>query len=207
MEEIIAFVKNELKTDFSGHDYLHALRVVNNAKKILKQTEGDELIIITACYLHDTVDEKLFRDVFSQIKKIKALLTSVNYTSKQISEIIEIITTMSFHLGIKPKSINASIAQDADRLDALGAMGIIRTIQYGQSRKRPFYEDINLKKENGKYAFNEISATPLSHFYEKLLKLPSLMNTLVARELAIKRVNTINLFLEAFYQEISDDEV
>lgn len=204
MEKIIEFVKHELAFDNTGHDLLHARRVVNNAKKILKEVKGNELVVITACYLHDVVDEKLFQNTDVQINKIRKLLKDNNYSTLDIDEIINIITTISFHLGIIPQSINAKIVQDADRLDALGSIGIIRAIQYGQSKNRPFYEDINLIKKDNHYEFNEISNSTLSHFYQKLLKLENMMNTDIAKTIAKERTKTMKLFLDAFYQEINE---
>lgn len=207
LKKIESFVKKELSKDFSGHDFEHCVRVANNARQILKYENGDETIVITACLLHDVVDEKLFSDLDKQISKIKKLLKSENYSIFQIDEIIHIITSISFHLGIKQTSINAMIVQDADRLDALGALGIIRSIQYGQSKKRPFYDKTNLKLVNNHYQFNEVSNSTLSHFYEKLLKLKDLMNTEIAKRIAEERTKTLKDFLNAFYSELSYNEV
>lgn len=204
MEKIIVFVKEQLKNDCTGHDFLHAQRVVNNAKKILKEEKGNERIIFTACYLHDTVDEKLFSNPNKQIDKIRKLLIEEKYTIEEIDEIIMIITNISFHLGIKLTNKNAQIVQDADRLDAIGSLGIIRTIQYGNYKMRAFYEDQNLKKINNHYEFNEITSSTLSHFYEKLLKIQYIMNTEVAKKIAIKRTKTIEVFLKSFYEELED---
>lgn len=204
MEKIIEFVQCELAHDNTGHDLSHAIRVVNNAKKILKEVKGNELVVLTSCYLHDVVDEKLFQNTDNQVNKIRKLLTENDYSSSDIDEIIHIITTISFHLGIIPQSINAQIVQDADRLDALGSIGIIRAIQYGQSKKRPFYESVNLIKKNNHYEFNEVSNSTLSHFYQKLLKLENMMNTDIAKMMAKERTNTMKLFLDEFYQEIAE---
>ena len=94
--KIIEFVRQELGNDNTGHDLNHAFRVVNNAKKILEKVEGNNKIIITACYLHDTVDHKLFADSAIQIKKIKKLLED-EYIPSEIDEVIDIITSISFN--------------------------------------------------------------------------------------------------------------
>lgn len=201
--KIIEFVRQELGNDNTGHDLNHAFRVVNNAKKILEKVEGNNKIIITACYLHDTVDHKLFADSAIQIKKIKELLED-EYIPSEIDEVIDIITSISFnnndykHLTNK----NAMIVRDADRLDALGSMGIIRTIQYGTSHNRPFYDELNIKRINGKCEFNKPTNSTLSHFYDKLLKLEDLMHTDIGKSMARERVKIIKMFLEHFYDEL-----
>lgn len=203
-QSIIEFVKNELKTDNSGHDYEHIERVVNNAKKLMKNEGGNAKIILTSCYLHDCVDSKLFDNVDRQILKIKDLLKH-EYQKEEIDEIIEIITSISFNNNNykELKTLNAMIVRDADRLDAIGSIGIIRTIMYGNSKHRQFYEAANLKKVEGKYTFNQSTETTLSHFYDKLLKLDVLMHTKTAYSIACQRMEIMKQFLEHFYDEIS----
>lgn len=204
MENIIKFVQNEMKNDKTGHDFNHALRVVNNAKKIMQQEGGNEKIIITACFIHDTIDEKLFVNVEDQINKVTSLLKKEQYSSDEIEEILFIITNMSFHKQVKNDNLNFQIVQDADKLDALGSIGIIRTIQYGTTKSRLFYEKENLKNTNGKISFNKSTETTISHFYDKLLKLPTLMNTKTGRLMALKRIKIMNDFLDNFYQEMEN---
>lgn len=203
-KEIIEFVKEELKNDNSGHDFSHIERVVNNAKKIMKIEGGNEKIILTSCYLHDTVDKKLFDDIDNQILKIKQLLKK-SFQEEEINEIVDIITSISFNNNNFKEitSLNAMIVRDADRLDAIGSVGIIRTITYGTSKSRKFYEDDNLKMINDKYTFNKSTTTTLSHFYDKLLKLKDLMHTSTGKRLSEERMDIINLFLQHFYDEIS----
>lgn len=202
-DKIINFVKQELGNDNTAHDLIHTLRVVKNAKRILEKEDGNAKIIITACYLHDTIDHKLFNDPTIQIKKIEKLLED-DYTTQEIDEIIDIITSISFNNNNYKEltNRNAMIVRDADRLDAIGSIGIIRTIQYGTSKNRPFYEDINIKKVNGKYTFNESTNSTLSHFYDKLLKLENLMHTPYAKTMARERTKIIEMFLEHFYDEL-----
>ena len=203
-QAIIDFVKEELKDNADGHGYQHAERVVKNAQAILAEEGGDAKIVETACWLHDTVDHKLFADLGKQKDKVRKLLEENGYDEKEIAEIIEIVSTISFDGG-RYKELtdhNAMIVRDADRLDAMGAIGIIRTIEYGTSRRRPFYEAKNLKKAEGKIAFGENSETSLSHFYEKLLLLKNLMCTSTGRRLAQKRHAFMLAFLQEFYEEI-----
>lgn len=192
-DKIKEFVLQELGEDFSGHDYYHAIRVYNNAKKILSIIKDDNIndkIILTSTLLHDCVDHKLFGDdkINEQTTKIKKLLAE-DYSSFEINEIIEIIQSISYSKNIKLTNINAQIVSDADRLDAIGAVGIIRTIEYGASKKRKFDD----KTDN----------CTINHFYEKLLKLKDLMYTAEARELAIKRHQFLEIFLKEYYDEIN----
>lgn len=202
MDKIIEFVQKELYNDNTGHDFNHIKRVVSNAYKILKEEGGNELIIITACYLHDVIDEKLFKNIDEQIKKINKLLKELNYTENDITEILDIISSISYSKHKKLTSLNAMIVQDADRLDSIGAIGIIRTIEYGNSLNRKFYEEENLLYENDTYSFNKSTKTTLSHFYDKLLKLYELMNTTTGKELARKRSKFLEQFLKEFYEEL-----
>lgn len=204
MEKIKEFVKKELSKDNSGHGYQHALRVYGNAKKILEKEGGDELVVLTAALIHDTVDKKLFDDQQQRLQVVKEFLAEQKYNEKQIEEIIYIISNISWNGGknVELDSLNAMIVRDADRLDAIGAIGIIRTTEYGVSRQRSFYEDKNLKVVDGKYDFNEITTSTLSHFYEKLLLLKDLMHTKTARELAEKRHEFMKCFLQEFYDEL-----
>lgn len=201
---ILQFVSDELSQDHSGHNHQHAERVVSNAKKIIRIEGGDEKIILTAAWIHDCIDKKLFTDILGQIHKIQRLLCDLNYTDKEVEEVLYIIQNISFNGGEnRPlNSLNAQIVRDADRLDAIGAIGIIRTIEYGASKGRLFYEAKNIKKEEGMCGWNEPSDTSLSHFYEKLLKLESLMHTATAKSMAHQRTQFLASFLQQFYEEL-----
>ena len=168
MDKIINFVRKELANDSSGHDFFHAQRVVNNALKILKHENANEKIVVCACYLHDCVDKKLFENVNEQIEKVKFLLKD-NFNKEEIDNIIDIITSISYNNGNfkELSSKEAIIVRDADRLDAIGSIGIIRTIEFGNSKNRKFYSEENIKEEGKNLVFGESSNTTLSHFYDK----------------------------------------
>ncbi len=204
MNKIIEFVKKELANDFSGHNFQHIERVVSNARYLIKHEGGNEKIIITSCYLHDIIDAKLFDDIEKQKNKIRYLLADNKYRISEIDEIIEIIDNISFSKGCVDEcnNLNLEIARDADRLDAIGAIGIIRTIEYGNSKKRLFYEKENLLRTDEGVSFKDSTNTSLSHFYDKLLKLKDYMHTYTARKLAEERHNFLLLFLDEFYSEI-----
>ncbi len=204
MNNIIEFVKKELAFDNSGHNFQHIERVVKNALYLIKHEGGNERIIVTACYLHDIIDHKLFDNIDTQKDKIVKLLIDNHYLPTEIEEIIEIIESVSFSKGNinECNNLNLEIVRDADRLDALGAIGIIRTIEYGNSKNRLFYEEENLNRNENNIIFKDSTNTSLSHFYDKLLKLKDLMHTFTAKKLAKKRHQFLLLFLEEFYSEI-----
>lgn len=204
MNKIIDFVKEELSCDNSGHNFQHIERVVKNASYLIKYEGGNEKIIITACYLHDVIDHKLFDNLDIQKDKIIKILIDNNYLPCEIEEIIDIIENVSFSKGNinECDNLNLKIVRDADRLDALGAIGIVRTIEYGNSKNRLFYEEENLNRSNNLVKFNNSTNTSLSHFYDKLLKLKDLMHTSTAKTMAAKRHEFLLIFLEEFYREV-----
>ena len=204
ISELSRFVEQELGADHSGHGVQHAQRVVNNARKILEKEKGNEKIVITAAYLHDCIDHKLFSDKDLQLKKIATLLQNLDYSKEEIAEFSDIIQTIPFSCEKSRtlSSLNAQIVCDADRLDAIGAIGIIRTIEYGASRGRNFYDGEDLEKVQ-RGAFSQIDkASTLAHFYDKLLLLKGLMYTQTAKELAEKRTLFMKDFLTEFYEEL-----
>ena len=204
MEEIIKFVERELSMDNSGHGLQHAMRVYNNALKINKVEKGDHKIIATAALIHDTIDRKLFDDMEGRIQCVRQFLESQNYTTDEIEEIIYIISNISWNNGknVELNSLNAVIVRDADRLDALGVMGIVRSIEYGNSKHDNFYDAENIIMKDGKYTFNKITTSVLSHFYEKLLLLKDNLHTKTAKKMAEKRHDFLLKFLDEFYDEI-----
>ena len=205
MNKIIAFVKDELSFDHSGHNFSHIERVVKNAEMLIKHEGGNSKIIITACYLHDIIDSKLFDDIEKQKEKIVNVLINSSYYPAEIEEILEIIESVSFSKGNinDVDNLNLEIVRDADRLDALGAIGIIRTIEYGASKKREFYTEENLSRSLDEVKFNKSTETTLSHFYDKLLKLKDYMHTYTAKKIANERTKFIEEFLSEFYKEIN----
>jgi uncharacterized protein len=205
MNKIIAFVKDELSFDHSGHNFSHIERVVKNAEMLIKHEGGNRKIIITACYLHDIIDSKLFDDIEKQKEKIVNVLVNSSYFPAEIEEILEIIESVSFSKGNinDVDNLNLEIVRDADRLDALGAIGIIRTIEYGASKKREFYTEENLSRSLDEVKFNKSTETTLSHFYDKLLKLKDYMHTYTAKKIANERTKFVEEFLSEFYKEIN----
>lgn len=201
--EIKEFVKREMAFDNSGHGYMHAMRVFSNAKQIANAEGGNEKIILTSALLHDLIDDKLFKNKEKQISKITHFLKSQNYSSEEIDSIKNVISNISWRNREKNKlDKNSQIVSDADRLDAMGAMGIVRTIEYGNSKGREFYNQANLNKVKNKYTFGKANNSTLSHFYEKLIKLKDSLYTKKAKTMAKSRHKFLLMFLKEFYNEL-----
>jgi uncharacterized protein len=205
MDELESYVKETLSADHSGHGYAHALRVRSLAEAIQEKEGGNRRIISASALVHDTIDSKLFANPEAETTKLQAELKKLAYTDEEISAIITIITHMSWHLHDQSeKSLEAKIVEDADRLEALGAIGLVRTIEYGASKNRSFYEESNLKKEKGQTVFAQSTETTLSHFYDKLLKLEGTFQTPTGEKMAKKRADFLRDFLKEFYRELDE---
>ncbi len=195
-EMISKFVFKELNSDNSGHDYNHAMRVYKNALSIIhtlpQLSEESKNIILTCSLLHDCVDYKLYKNVGKQNKKITKLLKSLKYSNSDIKVILEIINNLSYSKGISKERIEEQVVSDADRLDAIGAIGIIRAIEFGTKHNRKFYNPENDKDKN----------VTIMHFYEKLLNLKDVMYTDYAKSVAVARHEYMEQFLYEFYKEI-----
>ncbi|WP_079509474.1 HD domain-containing protein [Mesobacillus jeotgali] len=209
MKEIIeiteGFVKKELGRDSSGHDWHHIDRVRKNAQLIWgKEMQGDWFIIEMAALLHDIPDDKLNESEAAGWAKLDSFLLSIDIESEVASRIKSCIETVSFKGGrvIELDSIEAMIVQDADRLDALGAIGIARTFAFGGKKGHPIYEpELGVRGEITLEEYRNGNSSSVNHFYEKLLKLKDKMNTEHAKQLAEERHQFMESFLEQFYSE------
>ncbi|MDE5669986.1 MAG: HD domain-containing protein [Eubacterium sp.] len=192
----INFVKDFFKNDASGHDCYHTIRVYMLAKKIAERENADTELTSIIALLHDVDDCKLVGEDSKSYKNAKNFLVKNQIDEDKIQLICNEISKISFKGTGKntPDTLEGKIAQDADRLDALGAIGIARTFAYGGSRNRAMY----LPQENENY-----QSSSIAHFYDKLLKLPDLMNTAEARYIAIQRTQYLKEFLNEFYDEIN----
>ena len=196
------FVKIELGNDNTGHDFAHCIRVKKLARAISKEEGGNVKIIDAAALLHDCIDEKLFIDIQGQLSKIRKILIENNFSQIEIDEIVSIISSLSWHKHKELTTINGKIVQDADRLEAIGSIGIIRAIQYGTNKNRPFYNQENISKIDETNTINKLDETTISHFYEKLFHIKDTLNTKTAKKMAIKRDKMLHLFIDEFYDEI-----
>ena len=202
----ILFVKNQLTHAEGGHDWFHIERVYKNALLIAEEEECDLTVVKLAALLHDIADSKFHGgDETVGPKTARTFLESQNVSEDIILHVIAIIENISFKGGNFEKKFNSKeleIVQDADRLDALGAIGIARTFNYGGFKNRPLYNpniqpNLNMNKEEYK---NSESPT-LNHFYEKLLLLKDKMNTETGKKIAQKRHDFMVTFLSQFYAE------
>jgi uncharacterized protein len=205
IEQTELFVRNELGEDATGHDWFHVDRVRRNALHICKkEKQGEAFIIEMAALLHDIPDEKLNESIEKGQKKLDTFLQTIPLTDIEKKHIKQIIGTISFKGGQTTalSTIEAEIVQDADRLDAIGAIGIARAFAYGGKKGQPIYDpSINVRGEMSLEEYRKGKSTSIHHFYEKLLKLKDLLNTSTAREMAQCRQQMMETFLEQFYQE------
>ena len=205
IEQTVAYVRNELGEDATGHDWFHVDRVRRAALHISHQEQaGDPFIIEMAALLHDIPDEKLNDSVESGKNKLNYFLKSIALPEEAQNAIVEIIDSISYKGGsiTELKTIEAKIVQDADRLDAIGAIGIARTFAYGGKKGQPIYDpSISVRDEMSLEEYRKGKSTSVHHFYEKLLKLKDLLNTNTAKEMAQSRHHTMVDFLEQFYLE------
>ncbi len=197
------YVMTRHENDYSGHDWWHIQRVRYLALKLAKIEGGDIFLIEMASLLHDLDDWKLKR--CEHELKAAAWLKSLKIDKLLMNKILDIISQVSFKgAGVlnEAVSIEAKIVQDADRLDAIGAIGIARTFSYGGNKGRPIYEpDVKPLFHNSFDSYQKNGGPTINHFYEKLLLLKDRLNTVTAIEMAKKRHTFMELFLEQFFDE------
>jgi uncharacterized protein len=186
------FVKKQLYNEGSGHDWWHIDRVRKNALRIGAAENANIYVVELAALLHDLIDDKLSEDVKLQINDVEELLIHMEIDRKVVASVMNIIQIISFRkkTPIHQLSLEAKVVQDADRLDAIGAIGIARTFTYAGFKGNPIYHP-NDKEGND----------AISHFYDKLLKLKDLMNTKTGKLLAEERHQFLQAYLEQFYKE------
>lgn len=207
IENTITFVKSKLKNAEGGHDWFHIERVYKNTLLIAKQENVNITVVTLAALLHDIADSK-FHDGDETVgpKMAREFLFKQNVDSKVIEHVIAIIENMSFkntfEKGEKFNSKELEVVQDADRLDAIGAIGIARCFNYGGFKNRALYNpgiQPNLNMSKKEYKTSE--APTINHFYEKLLLLKDKMNTKTGKQIATNRHKYMEGFLEQFYAE------
>lgn len=208
LETIQNFARNVLEDDTTGHDWRHALRVEKNAREISPSDLGtDEIEIIrAACWLHDTIDAKISDLKRVQIAEVERALQDSEATPSQIKEILYIIQNLSYSKNIDRKqslSLLGQIVQDADRLDALGAIGTARAFYYGGSKSHLMYDDTRPRKHEDITEENyRDQDSVVNHFFEKLLILKNSMNTPKGQDEAIARTKIMEEFLDNLFDEI-----
>ena len=201
------FVKKTLENAEGGHDWFHILRVYNNAMLIAKDEDVDEFVVALGALLHDIADSK-FNDGDETLgpKIAREFMFKHNVDSLVIEHVIKIIENISFKRSLEKTNLFSSpelaVVQDADRLDAIGAIGIARCFNYGGFKNRILYDpeiepNLNMSKEE----YKSSSSPSINHFYEKLLSLKDKMNTKTGKRIAEKRHQFMKDYLNQFYAE------
>lgn len=208
IQKTIAYVKDELKNVEGGHDWFHIERVFKNAILISKEEKVDVFVVSLAALLHDIADAKFYNgDETIGPKKASEFLHSLNVDNGIIAHVVNIITHLSFKNELaneKPpiNSIEFQVVQDADRLDAIGAIGIARCFNYGGFKNRALYNpEIQPNLTMTKEEYKKSDAPTINHFYEKLLLLKDKMNTETGKRIASARHDYMEGFLKQFYNE------
>jgi len=198
------FVKKELAADSSGHDWWHIHRVRGLAVRIAREEQADPFICEMAALLHDVADEKLNPTKEIGMAKVLDWLTANEVDAAAADHIMTIIGTMSYNGGHNPPmtTLEGRVVQDADRLDAIGAIGIARTFAYGGAKGRLMHDPETTPSDYvSPEAYRSANGSSVNHFYEKLLKLKDRMNTSYGSALAGERHRYMEAFLERFYAE------
>ncbi len=206
IDHTTSYVKKFHGKDTSGHDWWHIYRVVKLAKYIAQKEQADLFIVEMAALLHDIDDHKL-NDSLLQNKsgKARSWLDSQLKDDSHIHHICQIIENVSFKGNSNfsvPPSLEGKVVQDADRLDAIGAIGIARAFAYGGHKKRAIYDpEIKPQKFNSFEEYKNCRSPSINHFYEKLLLLKSTMNTATAKQIAKEKHRFLETYLKQFFKE------
>ena len=206
IEKTVNFVQETLKNAEGGHDWWHIQRVWTNAKLLARTEDCDILTVELAALLHDIADSK-FHNGDEEIGPRTAgnYLYSINVDAEVIEHVQQIIRYMSFKVSFDKPAFHSpelAVVQDADRLDAIGAIGIARAFTYGGFKGRELYNpeiapNLNMTKEE----YKNTSAPTINHFYEKLLLLKDKMNTPTGKKLAAQRHAFMEDYLKQFFDE------
>ena len=209
-QKTVNFVKEVLADSEGGHDWWHVYRVWKLSKQIAKTEDVDLYIVELGALLHDIADSK-FHDGDEEIgpRKARKHLSSLDVKEETIAHVENIISNISFKGGKhsqKFKSPELDVIQDADRLDAMGAIGIARTFNYGGYKNREIYNPViepnmNMTKED----YKNSTAPSLNHFHEKLLLLKNRMNSKTGKDMARHRHKFMEEYLDEFYKEWSGE--
>jgi uncharacterized protein len=206
INKTIAFVKEKLNDAEGGHDWFHIERVYKNALLIARDTNCDLLVVQLGALLHDIADSKFHNgDETIGPKTARLFLESENVLENTIQHVIQIIENISFKGGNFEKKFSSAeldIVQDADRLDAIGAIGVARAFNYGGFKNRALYNpEITPLTNMTKEEYKSNNAPTINHFYEKLLLLKDKMNTETGKQIATERHRFMESFLSQFYAE------
>lgn len=204
INDALEFVKAVFKDDYSGHDYFHSLRVYKMAVKIAEQENADLTTVQLAALLHDVDDVKLSPETHANKDRAINFLRKHSVSEAMIQTICKIIDEVSFKGSDSavPETIEGKCVQDADRLDAMGAVGIARAFAYGGNHNRIIYDpEIKPTVNMNASEYQSHISTTINHFYEKLFQLKDLMNTGTAKKLAEQREDYMKIYIAEFLDE------
>lgn len=202
------FARSVHENDQTGHDWFHIERVVKTARKLADAEGADPFICELAALLHDVADEKLNESKEAGLARVSGWLDGSGIDEAVKAEVLEIISSMSFSEGPRNpmRTLEGQVVRDADRLDAIGAIAIARTFVYAGAKGHPIYDPSLPPRESmTKEQYRNGKTTAVNHFYEKLLKLKSLLHTDTARAIAEERHRFMEHYLEQFHREWSGD--
>ncbi|MDZ7836104.1 MAG: HD domain-containing protein [Alkalibacterium sp.] len=197
-------VKEKLLNEGTGHDWYHIERVWKVAVRLAEQEQANRFIVEMAALLHDLIDDKLVSNKEEAVQEVMYWLEGVGVTSSDSERIFEIIETISYKGGNNKKvqTIEAQVVQDADRLDAIGAIGIARCFAYAGSKGNLLFDpELSVRESMTEEEYRTGETSAVHHFYEKLLKLKDLMNTEAARKIAQERHAFMEDYLTQFFNE------
>jgi uncharacterized protein len=199
------YVKGESQDDSSGHDWWHIYRVWKNALALCKGEQADEFVVQLAALLHDLDDWKFNEAEDETPRRAKAWMETCALDAQTIEKVCEIISHISFkgaQVENKMRSLEGFIVQDADRLDAIGAIGIARAFAYGGYKDRPMYDPESPPHMHATFEqYKNSKSATINHFHEKLLRLKDMMNTATAKRIAEQRHKIMLRFLDQFMDE------
>lgn len=208
MEQLVQnatkFIKEVFQNDFSGHDFFHSMRVYRTAMKIAQAEHADLEVVALAALLHDVDDRKLSPMTAEKKENAARFMRSQNVPESEIRQVCQIIDEVSFKGtdSVRPSTPEGKCVQDADRLDALGAIGIARTFAYGGNHNRAIYDpELPPRTAMNQAQYYSSKSTSLNHFYEKLFLLEGMMNTETGKAIARKRTQYMQQFVDEFLNE------
>jgi uncharacterized protein len=205
IQKTAEYIKQEFGDDSSGHDWWHIYRVWKNAITICKQEKADIFVVELAALLHDLDDWKFNETEDETPHRAKAWMQQCGVSPSVVEQVCEIIMHISFKgasVENKMKSLEGFIVQDADRLDAIGAIGIGRAFAYGGYKNRPMYDPETSNQMHASFEeYKNSKSATINHFYEKLLLLKDMMNTSTAKKIAEQRHEVMLNFLDQFMNE------
>lgn len=212
LDAVEHYTIQKLGSDHTGHGLDHIRRVVKMTKRLAHDEAVDEFIAVAAAYLHDTIDEKLVMNVKEAQDELREFLRKIDFTHDQINQVMDIITKMSFADtldGQRPElSLEGQVVQDADWLDAIGSIGIVRAVYFGGQHSERIYDPAMAPRQNmTRDDYLDLNhETIINHFYEKLLKIKSMLNTSAAQKIAQHRQQVMLEFLEEFKSEWDSEQ-